>query len=98
MPVITGQDAELSSIKSIVRGEQTQTIFKDTRQLAERTVAMVESVLSGTEAEVNDTESYDNGKMVVPSYLLEPVSVDATNLEEVVIDSGYYTKEEVGLK
>ncbi|MCM3785221.1 sugar-binding protein [Neobacillus mesonae] len=98
MPVITGQDAELSSIKSIVRGEQTQTIFKDTRQLAERTVSMVESVLSGTEAEVNDTESYDNGKMVVPSYLLEPVSVDATNLEEVVIDSGYYTKEEVGLE
>ncbi|MCM3127778.1 MULTISPECIES: multiple monosaccharide ABC transporter substrate-binding protein [unclassified Paenibacillus] len=98
MPVITGQDAELSSIKSIVRGEQTQTIFKDTRQLAKRTVAMVESVLSGTEAEVNDTESYDNGKIVVPSYLLEPVSVDATNLEEVVIDSGYYTKEEVGLE
>ncbi|MBD7966778.1 multiple monosaccharide ABC transporter substrate-binding protein [Paenibacillus gallinarum] len=98
LPIITGQDAELSSIKSIVNGEQTQTIFKDTRKLAERTVGMAESVLSGTEAEVNDTESYDNGKGIVPSYLLEPVSIDATNVEEEIIGSGYYTREEVGLK
>lgn len=98
LPIITGQDAELSSIKSIVNGEQTQTIFKDTRKLAERTVEMAESVLNGTEAEVNDTESYDNGKGIVPSYLLEPVSVDATNVKEEIIGSGYYTREEVGLK
>lgn len=95
MPVITGQDAELASIKSIIAGEQTSTIFKDTRELAKKAVAMAEAVLQGKEAEVNDTETYDNGVKVVPSYLLEPVSVDATNYKEVLVDSGYYTEDQL---
>lgn len=95
MPVITGQDAELASIKSIIAGEQTSTIFKDTRELAKVAVNMAESVLQGKEAEVNDTETYDNGVKVVPSYLLEPVSVDKENYKEVVVDSGYYTEDEL---
>lgn len=98
LPIITGQDAELASIKSIVAGEQTQTVFKDTRQLAEQAVKMAESVLKGEEAEVNDTESYDNGIKVVPAYLLPPVSVDASNVEKEVVETGYYSKEEIGLK
>ncbi|GGO05462.1 multiple monosaccharide ABC transporter substrate-binding protein [Saccharibacillus kuerlensis] len=98
LPVITGQDAELASIKSIVAGEQTQTVFKDTRKLAEQTVSMVESVLRGEEAEVNDTESYDNGIKVVPAYLLDPVSVDKNNVQQEIVDQGYYTKDEIGLK
>ncbi|GIN57079.1 multiple sugar-binding periplasmic receptor ChvE [Lederbergia ruris] len=95
LPVVTGQDAELASIKSIVAGEQTSTVFKDTRELAKKAVEMVSAVLEGKEAEVNDTETYDNGKKVVPSYLLEPVLVDIDNYKEVIIESGYYTEEEV---
>ena len=96
MPVITGQDAELASVKSIIAGEQTQTVFKDTRELAKKAVAMVDAILKGKEAEVNDTKTYDNGKKVVPAYLLEPVSVDAANYRSVLVDSGYYTEKELG--
>lgn len=97
LPIVTGQDAELASIKSILAGEQTQTVFKDTRELAKKAVAMAQSILEGTEAEVNDTETYDNGVKVVPSYLLEPVSVDKENVEKTLVETGYYTKEELGL-
>lgn len=95
MPVISGQDAELASVKSIIAGEQTSTVFKDTRELAKVAVNMAEAVLEGKEAEVNDTETYDNGVKVVPSFLLEPVSVDKDNYKEVLVDSGYYTEKEL---
>lgn len=94
MPVITGQDAEVPSVKSIIAGEQTSTIFKDTRELARVTVDMVNAVLAEEEVPVNDTETYDNGVKVVPSYLLEPVSVDVNNWREVLVDSGYYEASE----
>lgn len=94
MPIISGQDAELASVKSIIAGEQTSTIFKDTRELAKVAVSMAEAVLEGKEATINDTETYDNGVKVVPSYLLEPVSVDVTNYKEVLIDSGYYSESD----
>lgn len=95
MPVVTGQDAELPSVKSIIAGEQTQTVFKDTRELAKKAVAMADAVLNGKEAEVNDTKTYNNGVKVVPSYLLEPVSVDVSNWESILVGSGYYTKDQV---
>ncbi len=95
LPVITGQDAEVGSVQSIIAGEQYSTIFKDTRLLAEQAVAMVDSVLHGEEPEVNDTESYDNGEKVVPSYLLESTIVTVDNYEEVLIDSGYYTEDDL---
>ncbi|WP_100407304.1 multiple monosaccharide ABC transporter substrate-binding protein [Bacillus solitudinis] len=95
LPVVTGQDAELASVKSIAAGEQTMTVFKDTRELAKKAVEMADAVLNGEEPEVNDTETYDNGVKVVPSFLLEPVRVDASNYEEVIIEAGYYTAEEV---
>jgi putative multiple sugar transport system substrate-binding protein len=94
MPIVTGQDAEVPSIKSILAGEQYSTIFKDTRDLAKVTVKMVDAVLSGKQPEVNDTKTYDNGVKVVPSYLLKPVPVDKSNWEKVLIDSGYYKKEQ----
>lgn len=94
MPIVTGQDAELASVKSIVAEEQTQTIFKDTRELADAAVDMVESVLSGEEPEVNDTETYDNGEKVVPSFLLEPTNVDKDNYEEILVETGYYSEDE----
>ncbi|MBS4178203.1 multiple monosaccharide ABC transporter substrate-binding protein [Lederbergia citrea] len=95
IPVVTGQDAELASVKSIIAGEQTQTVFKDTRELAKKAVSMAISVLKDEEAEVNDTETYDNGKKVVPSYLLEPISVDVDNYKEILVDGGYYKEDEL---
>ncbi|MEJ8847482.1 multiple monosaccharide ABC transporter substrate-binding protein [Variovorax rhizosphaerae] len=95
MPVVTGQDAEVPSIKSMIRKEQTSTIFKDTRELAKVTVAMVEAMASGKTPEVNDTKTYNNGVKVVPSYLLKPVSVDLSNWKPVLIDSGYYTEAQI---
>ncbi len=95
MPVITGQDAEVQSVKSIQKGEQTSTIFKDTRELAKVTVGMVDAVLGGKKPEINDTKTYNNGVKIVPSYLLKPVSVDASNWKQVLVGSGYYTEAQV---
>ncbi|MBR0750580.1 sugar-binding protein [Bradyrhizobium jicamae] len=92
MPYVSGQDAEVPSIKAILRGDQYSTIFKDTRDLAKVTADMVDAVSNGKEVTVNDTKTYNNGVKVVPSYLLKPVVVDKTNWEKVLIDSGYYKK------
>lgn len=95
MPVVTGQDAELPSVKSILAGEQYSSIFKDTRELAKVTVSMVNAIMEGKEPEVNDTKTYDNGVKVVPSYLLKPVAVDKSNIKDVMISSGYYTEDQI---
>ncbi|WP_219838199.1 multiple monosaccharide ABC transporter substrate-binding protein [Paenibacillus sp. R14(2021)] len=95
MPVISGQDAEVASVKSIIAGEQTSTIFKDTRELAKVAVGMAEAIIEGKEAKVNDTKTYNNGVKIVPSFLLEPVSVDKENYKQVLVDSGYYTEDEL---
>jgi putative multiple sugar transport system substrate-binding protein len=95
MPVVTGQDAELPSVKSILAGEQYSTVFKDTRELAKVTVGMVDAIMNGKEPEINDTKTYDNGVKVVPSYLLKPVAVDKTNWKEVLVGSGYYTEDQI---
>ncbi|WP_295534389.1 multiple monosaccharide ABC transporter substrate-binding protein [uncultured Pseudacidovorax sp.] len=89
-PVVTGQDAEVPSVKSIIRGEQYSTVFKDTRELAKVTADMVDAMLSGKQPQVNDTKTYNNGVKVVPAYLLKPVSVDKSNWEQVLVGSGYY--------
>ena len=94
-PVVTGQDAELASVKSIIAGEQYSTIFKDTRELAEATVKMADAVLKGGKPEVNNTKDYDNGNKVVPSYLLDPVIVDKDNYQKVLVDTGYYTEDQL---
>ncbi|GHJ37843.1 multiple monosaccharide ABC transporter substrate-binding protein [Streptomyces sp. TS71-3] len=94
LPVVTGQDAELASVKSIIRGEQTQTIFKDTRKLAAQAVQMGNAVLNDKKPEVNNTTDYNNGKRLVPAYLLNPVSVDKSNTH-LLVDEGYYTKKQL---
>lgn len=94
-PLITGQDAELMATKNIISGKQTMTIYKDTRLLAEKCVTMVQAVLEGADPEINDTEQYNNGKIVVPSYLCTPVAVDIDNYEEIIVGGGYYTAEQL---
>ncbi|MCZ2813258.1 MULTISPECIES: multiple monosaccharide ABC transporter substrate-binding protein [unclassified Modestobacter] len=95
MPVITGQDAEIASVKLIADNVQDSTVFKDTRLLAEQAVAAATAYLEGEEPEANDTETYDNGVKVVPSYLLPIETVYQDDIQSVLIDSGYYTAEEV---
>ncbi|ADD42564.1 multiple monosaccharide ABC transporter substrate-binding protein [Stackebrandtia nassauensis] len=97
LPVVTGQDAEIASVKSILAGEQTQTVYKDTRKLAKLAVEMTSAAIDGKKAKTNDTESYDNGKKVVPAYLLKPVSVDKDNVEEALVETKQYTKKQLGL-
>ena len=94
-PIITGQDAEVASVKAMIAGEQTYTVFKDTRELAKQTAAMVDAVLKGQEVPINDTKTYDNGVKIVPSYLLIPYSVDISNYEELLIGSGYITADQL---
>lgn len=94
-PVITGQDAEAPSVKAIIAGEQYSTVYKDTRELAKVTADLVDTVLSGGSPEGLDTTTYDNGVKVVPSILLTPYSVDLTNYQELVVDSGYIKPEDL---
>lgn len=95
LPVVTGQDAEVASISLIADGVQHSTIFKDTRDLAEQAVMAAEAYLAGEEPEPNNTEDYDNGVKVVPSYLLDVQMILEENYQEVLVDSGYYTEEQV---
>ena len=95
LPVVTGQDAELESVKSILAGEQYSTVYKDTRELAKVTVDMIKAIGAGEKPTVNDTETYDNGVKVVPSYLLDPVAVTKDNVQKELVDTGYYTADEL---
>lgn len=94
-PILTGQDCDITSVKNIITGKQSMSIFKDTRQLASKVVEMVTAIIEGKEVPVNDTESYDNGKGIVPTYLCQPVFADQDNYKEVLIDSGYYKESDV---
>ncbi len=94
-PIITGQDCDKSNVKKMIEGKQSMSVFKDTRTLAAQVVKMVGQILSGETVDVNDTETYNNGKIVVPSFLCEPVFGSADNYVELLIDSGYYTLEDI---
>lgn len=95
MPVVTGQDAELPSIKSMLADEQYSTVFKDTRELAKVAVSMVDAIMGGKAPEINDEKTYNNGVKVVPSYLLKPVALDKANAKDVLVGAGYYTAEQI---
>jgi putative multiple sugar transport system substrate-binding protein len=95
-PVVTGQDAEKESVKSIIAGEQYSTIYKDTRELAKTTVSMADAVLKGQTPQTNNTTDYNNGIKVVPSMLLQSVVVDKTNYQKELVDGGYYTAAQLG--
>jgi putative multiple sugar transport system substrate-binding protein len=95
MPVVTGQDCDKPNVKLMIAGEQSMSIFKDTRTLASKVVEMVDAILKGAAAPVNDRKTYDNGTGVIPSYLCEPVFGTAENYKELLIDSGYYTLADI---
>ncbi len=94
-PVVTGQDCDIANVKNMLLGKQAMSIFKDTRTLASQVVKMVDSVMQGGEAEINDTKSYDNGSGIIPTYLCDPVVVTVDNYKDMLITSGYYTEDQL---
>jgi putative multiple sugar transport system substrate-binding protein len=94
-PIITGQDCDIANTKNMIAGKQAMSVFKDTRTLAARVVTMIKQILAGEEVEVNDTETYNNNVKVVPSFLCAPVFASAENYKELLIDSGYYTEDQL---
>ena len=94
-PIITGQDCDIANVKNMIAGKQAMSVFKDTRTLAAQVVKMVGQILSGETVDVNDTETYNNGVITVPSFLCEPVFADVNNYEELLIESGYYTADQL---
>ena len=94
-PIITGQDCDKTNVKNMIAGKQSMSVFKDTRTLAAQVVKMVGQILKGETVDVNDTKTYNNNKKVVPSFLCEPVFGDANNYKTLLIDSGYYTEDDL---
>ena len=94
-PIITGQDCDIQNTKNMIAGKQAMSVFKDTRTLAAQVVKMVGQILAGEEVDVNDTETYNNNVITVPSFLCEPVFANADNYQELLIDSGYYTEDQL---
>ena len=95
LPIVSGQDAELPSVKSIIAGQQTGTIYKDTRELAKVAVQMGNAALTGVSPMVNDTKTFNNGVKVVPTYLLYPLAVDKANYKTLLVDGGYYKEAQI---
>ncbi|CAD5991852.1 multiple monosaccharide ABC transporter substrate-binding protein [Agreia sp. COWG] len=96
-PIITGQDADKANVKAILDGEQSMTVWKDTRALGDRVFQMIKSIAAGEKPEVNDTKTYDNGNKVVPSYLLDPEVVVKDDVQSKLVDSGFLKASDVGL-
>ncbi|MBQ9252994.1 MAG: sugar-binding protein [Clostridia bacterium] len=94
-PIITGQDCDIANTKNMIAGKQSMSVFKDTRTLAAQVVKMVGQILKGEEVDVNDIETYNNNVITVPSFLCEPVFADVNNYKELLVDSGYYTEDQL---
>ena len=94
-PIITGQDCDISNVKNMIAGKQAMSVFKDTRTLAAQVVKMVGQILAGETVDVNDTETYNNNKIVVPSFLCDPVFASVENYETLLVESGYYTADQL---
>lgn len=94
-PVLTGQDCDKANVKAMIANQQSMSIFKDTRTLAAKVVEMVEAIMKGKEAPVNDTKTYNNGVKYVPSFLCDPVYADKFNYRALLIESGYYTEADL---
>lgn len=96
-PIITGQDADQANVRNILDGKQAMTVWKDTRELGDQVAKMVDQIVKGEDVEVNDTETYDNGRKVVPSFLIDPQVITKDNVQEKLVDSGYYSASDLGL-
>lgn len=96
-PILTGQDADNANVLNMLAGKQSMTVWKDTRQLGDRVATMIDEIVAGAEVEINDPETYHNGVKAVPTFLLPPTVVTPDNVEDELIDSGFYKPEDLGL-
>ena len=103
-PIITGQDGNIANLRSIINGKQAMTIYKNVQNEAILTVELVKALLDGKTLDEKitytlsmncayDDKSYDNGKKIVPSYLLSPVVITKNNID-VLVESGNYIWDE----
>ena len=83
MPLMTGQDAESQALDAIRKDEQAITIYKAPELLVAKTIRMIKAVVEGTQPDINDVKSYNNGAVTVPAYLCTPLIIDKDNLNEV---------------
>ncbi len=90
--LVTGQDAEIASVQYIIDGKQSMTVLKDVRTLVADAIAAAIAYLEGTTPP--QTHTYDNGAAEIPAKPSAVVSVDADNVVEAVIDSGYWPASE----
>jgi len=95
LPVVTGQDAEVESVRSILAGQQYSSVFKDTSKLAAASVTMIKQIAEKKAVATNDTTSYNNGIKVVPTMLLQPVLIDKSNAKKTLLDAKYLTAAEM---
>lgn len=84
MPIITGQDASDEGLELVKSGALGMTILKDPNDLSNVVVEMVKDIANGKEPQINDTTTYDNGVLVVPSYLCEPKLVTKKNMKDLI--------------
>ncbi|WP_341395535.1 multiple monosaccharide ABC transporter substrate-binding protein [Arthrobacter sp. G119Y2] len=96
-PLITGQDADAANVKALLTDRQSMTVWKDTRELGAQVEAMIDALVAGEDPEVNDTETYDNGVKVVPTYILDPLVVTKDDVQTTLVDSGFVSAGDVGL-
>ena len=98
-PIVTGQDADKANVKNMIAGKQSMTVWKDTRTLGDQVAKMVDQIVKGETVTVNDEKTYDNGKKVVPTYLLPPqvVTNDKADITKSLVDSGFYKAADLGL-
>ncbi len=96
-PILTGQDADQANVQNILAGKQAMTVWKDTRKLGDQVATMVNQIVTDQTVDVNDTDTYDNGKLVVPSYLLDPIVITKDNVQSELVDSGFYSASDLGL-
>jgi D-xylose transport system substrate-binding protein len=90
---LSGQDADLAALQRVVAGTQAMTVYKPISLLAPR--AAEAAVALARKEKVQTSRTVNNGKIDVPSVLLEPITVDKNNLDQTVIKDGYQTREAV---
>jgi D-xylose transport system substrate-binding protein len=94
--LVSGQDAELGALQRIVAGTQTMTVYKPIIKLAPAAVDAAVAIAKGQKPQT--TRFVNNGRIDVPSILIEPISVDKTNIEETVIKDGFHKREDIFVK
>ena len=98
LPITTGQDCTISAVKSILAGEQSMTVFKDIKQLAYNGAYFIDCLVQGQTPEIENPVVYNNGSVDVKASAVEPLALTADKVQELVIDSDYYTKADLGME